>query len=438
MEYPGSILHRPLRYVILGVFITAFLTISPLLLLYTVGYRYDWKNGLIRTIGTLNINTEPKTARAFLNNVALKNEMPLTQNIKPGTYQLRLSAPGYHDFNKEITINVKQTLYLEHLELLKKSVPEQITKLAADRIELSHNGKYLLYFSHTNPKILSLLNFNTKKTSFITNLNQTDASHLDIQWSAQDTYFSIFDPTSSTLRVFDTQRGEEITLPLTTTSAIQKMQWKNSSDPIFYYSTADRIYSYPILTNETTLVNEEPTKDWGFGDNTLWLLDFTTSTKQFSVRNKGLIFDNNSYTFDKGIIINNIAHIYKKTIALKTNNGFSIINDNKKFDIPGDHFIEVGDNEWFFWNSHEIWTYTKGEVKLLYRSADTINQLVSLSGGSLLGLIINNDFQVFYPDQLLFYPLLTKTMKNIAVDTEERFIYFIDTTDNNIVSKLAY
>jgi hypothetical protein len=93
MEYPGTKFTKPIRQFMFIFFISAFFIISPLLIMYTAGYRYDWHNGLLKETGSISIDIEPQESVAYLNNIKLQKTPPIRlNNITPATYNTRLSA----------------------------------------------------------------------------------------------------------------------------------------------------------------------------------------------------------------------------------------------------------------------------------------------------------------------------------------------------------
>jgi hypothetical protein len=122
MEYPGTKFTRPIRLAMLILFIVAFFVISPLIILYTAGYRYDWQNGLLKETGSISIDIEPRNATASLNGIKLQKDLPIRfNNITPGKYNLHLTASGYMDWFKEIEVKNKQTNYIKEISLIKKN-----------------------------------------------------------------------------------------------------------------------------------------------------------------------------------------------------------------------------------------------------------------------------------------------------------------------------
>ena len=95
MEYPQTKFTHSARLLMLILFIIAFFVISPIIIMYTAGYRYDWRNGLLKETGAISVDVEPKNATVYLNGIKLQDKMPIRlNNIAPAKYSLRITAPA--------------------------------------------------------------------------------------------------------------------------------------------------------------------------------------------------------------------------------------------------------------------------------------------------------------------------------------------------------
>jgi len=146
MEYPGSYFTRPWRIILLIFFIGFFLTLTPIILLYSVGYSYDWQNGLLKKTGGLSIDILPADTSVSLDGVKLNEKMPIRlKNITSRKYDLSLSSPNYYSWQKEIEVKDKETIYIKEISLLKQNSPEKISSDLPEILSLSPNGNYLAY-----------------------------------------------------------------------------------------------------------------------------------------------------------------------------------------------------------------------------------------------------------------------------------------------------
>jgi len=104
MTYSKTYLTRTVRRAIMLSLISAFFIISPLIIFYTAGYRYDFAEQIIKQTGVISIDIKPVNAIVYLNDVQIKKKIPIRlPNRAPGTYHLKITAPGYQLWEKDIT-----------------------------------------------------------------------------------------------------------------------------------------------------------------------------------------------------------------------------------------------------------------------------------------------------------------------------------------------
>ena len=146
MEYPGSIITRKIRLATLILFIAAFFLITPTVILYSAGYRFDFRNGLLLETGSLRMDLFPEIARVYLDVLKIYQALPLRlNNITPHKYNLKITAPGYYDWEKQIEINRNRTTYIKEFILLRKDKAKLIYADDAEILSLSPSGRYLAY-----------------------------------------------------------------------------------------------------------------------------------------------------------------------------------------------------------------------------------------------------------------------------------------------------
>ena len=146
MEYPGSKFTRRYRLILFAVFVAAFFVITPVLIMYSSGYRYDWQNGLIKETGAINVDILPVNAVVYLNDAWLKGGMPYRlKNIAPGKYRLKITAPGYFDWLKDVEVKSKQTVYIKEISLLKKNTPYLLAPGQIKNAALAADGNFIIF-----------------------------------------------------------------------------------------------------------------------------------------------------------------------------------------------------------------------------------------------------------------------------------------------------
>jgi len=117
-----NIIYRRLVYIF---FIIFFLIVTPLIILYTQGYRYDFNSGRIQKTGILIISSMPKKADIYLNNT-LYTERQTPAKIEyllSGDYDIRIEKENYHTWEKKLPIYENATAFAEKVILWLDQIP---------------------------------------------------------------------------------------------------------------------------------------------------------------------------------------------------------------------------------------------------------------------------------------------------------------------------
>lgn len=108
----------PLRRGFFYLYILLFLLTSPLVVLYTAGYRFDFHTTSFVKTGALAVSTDPRGAHVVLNDDSKLTRTPsILKNILPGTYTLQVSKDGYHEWQREITVRSRETTMVDEVLL---------------------------------------------------------------------------------------------------------------------------------------------------------------------------------------------------------------------------------------------------------------------------------------------------------------------------------
>jgi len=114
-----TLFHRRLIYVI---FIIIFLVATPLIVLYTMGYRYNFTKGRVQKTGILKITSLPRGADIYLNGIKYTGQTPAKiEKVLPGDYEIKLSKNGYFNWQKKLAVYENGTTFAEDVILWKQS-----------------------------------------------------------------------------------------------------------------------------------------------------------------------------------------------------------------------------------------------------------------------------------------------------------------------------
>lgn len=433
MEYPGARLTKPVRRTILIAFMAAFFIITPLIIMYSTGYRYDWQAGIIRETGSLSIDAIPTTAFVSLDGLPLDTSLPVQlKNITPKKYQVTISAPGYHTWEKEITVIRRQTTYIKDIQLIKISEPKTLVSGAVDTISIAPTGRQLLVVKQIAAKNeVLLLDLKTLRITPIVSFQNNTPVHF--HWSTKHPYVAItlgLAPYSTVLVVNSEKPTEVNNITIAQKRTIGRVQWRETSEPTLYYSTTTSLAMYYPRLREDRPFTKNIYHDWLLADDTLWTLIARSNTLHITSDQLGFHapFATVSSS-DAGFSATgfHFEDIHNKHALISNNEGTMLLaGEDQQFTVAANQALLSPFNAWWLlWNNAELWSYIEGEKPyLLHRSGSTLKKLAPLDTYNTLALQFDNEITALYPYEYIQISLLKKATNDMAVDTDSRQLYY--------------
>ena len=443
MEYPGSHFNRIYRRIFLAFFITAFFVIAPLLVFYTAGYRYDFQNGIVQEIGAISIDILPTNTIAYLNNTKIDSKMPIRlKNVAPGKYKIKITANGFYDWEKEVAVVSKQTVYIKEVQLIKKSDPQKIVDGQIGNISYSNplGGKFLIYQKiNSSEQEFDLYDQTNNQSTKIFSTNKN--SKYQIQWTGYSDYAMFFNDELSDVRVLNASNGTSSlwSFDKNETGIITKIQWGTENNDI-YYSTKSKLAVINAISQNKTDVSKNSdaynwTKniDWLEDGGKIWTLTTTSTLNQLVVTKDTFGFSEDVFSINN---TNNgeradswkILKIAGNQILMKNNDQKTMLLSatDKQYNIYGENFLNSPYNNWWImWTPWELTTYSQGEEPfLLNRSGEQLRKVVVLDKYNTLGLIWADKMTALFPYYFVSHNLINSSINDAAADSENRVLYF--------------
>jgi hypothetical protein len=173
--------------IILSIF---FFIVSPLLILWTLGYRYNPKKFTFEKTGLLIVKTNPEKADIYLNNKKQKQQTPAKiSHLLPNIYNLRIKKSGFLPYEKEITIKSGLTTFVDNVLLFKQNLPILMTEEELEKLQLTKKS---------TPTIIEKID-----TSFLPD----DYQNYTLE-NIIDSYLIFKNPSKTKLLVFDKNNKE--------------------------------------------------------------------------------------------------------------------------------------------------------------------------------------------------------------------------------------
>ena len=449
MEYPGSTLKRPLRLAMLITFIAAFFIISPLVIIYSAGYRFDLRNGLLRETGSLSVDVLPETAAVYLDGLKIDQKIPIRlNNITPHKYMIKLSLPGYYDWEKQIEINKNQTTYIKELVMLKKDRPLLFSKDRAEVLSVSPGGKYL---AQIEPKKSGsyLVITNTLSRTEVGDGLILPISKPKIVWSENGEFLSISEansPYEDLLVISASQPAKYNRLPAQRDQTIKKYIWSRDTEPKLYYEAGGSLFTYLPRLQQSSRVCSSTFQDWYMDDGSLWTINYLSSTKKLSIYSDSLGFKNTFASIEEtgsepsSTLLSLRLESGKKNAVVLSDPGtekFFIVRQDKYFKVGGKQMYYSKFGNWLLiWNPWELWTYSEGDDPyLLNRTGENLKNVIPLDQYNTLALVWQDGVTALYPYFYIQRQLISGEIDSVTADPQARALYY---SDKGGVWKLSY
>lgn len=280
------------RRILYLIFIGLFLVIVPVLILYTAGYRYNFKRHKIERTGILYIDSKPKGALIYLND-NYKDKTPRRfARLLPDTYQVRVEKEGYFSWQKELTVKSNLTTFAKNIILFKKNLPINITEGEINIFAISPNQEKIIYsIIKQNTEELRLMNLKNQSDFLIKQLNNRIYNQLEfIEWSPSQNkalfkeiigdfnkYLIVDIKTLKTKELFDITRLN-----------FSDVGWDINSDNYLYALRQAVLYQIDLVNNSTRSLLSANISDFQVRQNIIY---YITKVATESFLNKSVLTD---------------------------------------------------------------------------------------------------------------------------------------------------
>jgi hypothetical protein len=418
-----NIIWRRMAY---SLFVIFFLIITPVIILYTQGYRYNFKRGQVQKTGIMIISSIPKKADVHLNNNLITGDPTPTriEKLSPAEYDIKLVKDGYHNWQKKLQVEANSTTFAEDVILWKQSLPIQLANYdisdwtsTADRkkIAIISENKKIIYFS---------LGDNQFEEIYQSNLEDTVEL---IDWS--NTGKKILAKTGNSHIVINTERNN--TSPfIIADKKYKSVKWDTKNDNLLYGLNNSGVWQIDIFKNEETLILERPVSDFIVNDNTIYSLyknivyintvsDKTEPEILDSARCNDCKFINKG--FNKLILLDKITQ--SLFVIDPTGRDKTITQSAKAISW-------LNDDTLLFYNDWEIWLLEKDktEPELVTRIGSGIDNAIWHNNGRHIIFTSDDEIKIIELDNRELRNIVQlfagDNIKYLSLDSKGKNIYF--------------
>jgi len=124
---------RKTRLMILLACVLCFLVVSPILIAYSMGYRFDFENKKITLTGGIFVKTYPGADEIIIDSekpqkLAWLSNSLFVQSLLPKDHIVLVKKTGYYDYFKTLNVKEKEVAKIENIILFKKDITFEVSE----------------------------------------------------------------------------------------------------------------------------------------------------------------------------------------------------------------------------------------------------------------------------------------------------------------------
>lgn len=254
------------RSILFLIIVIIFIIITPVLLLYVQGYRFDFEELSFFRTGGIYLRTNPKKAQIFINDKLSKKKAPILINgLFPRNFNIKIEKEGFHPWEKRLKVESGLVTEAKNITLIPKKPKQDIIFDAINNISILPSKNYFLNIrndyidliekNETYPVNLSANFDNThSKNEFIAALNSKNIAWDQnnkklIAYLGQNNY--IVDFSNKTITKFFVENTDLKESKAGGYINLKRIQWHPlEADSIILVHETD-IYSYNLKNKES-------------------------------------------------------------------------------------------------------------------------------------------------------------------------------------------
>jgi len=247
------------RRILYTAFTVLFFLAAPPLVLYTAGFRYDFKYNRVVETGSMVVKSLPSEASIYIDSVQSSEPTPTIINtILPGEINLLVSLSGHHSWEKKIDIKPRVTSFEERIKLFSISEPIQILNQSINEYWWNKNFDKLAYVTEDGE--LRLLNILNQKDTLVANV--TEKPLTIFSWSPHTDEILIGRSVDDTTEyvIVDANAFDRITpLSINSTDIVRDIAWDpRSKSTLLGITKTESLVRFNYLINTTRTISEGP------------------------------------------------------------------------------------------------------------------------------------------------------------------------------------
>lgn len=376
---------KKIRTILTLVFLFLFLIITPVIVLYSQGYRFDFNPsiGRIKIIqtGGFYFKVNPSQVSVYLNEKFKKKtsiifNAAFIKDLLPKSYRIQVKKDGYYTWEKKLEIKEKLVTEAKNIVLIPENPNFKLLEKDIDDFFLTPDKKKIILKSETEDGWV-LINFNLENETQDILLSEKDfeknADILNLKWSSDSKKYLLetISNKQKEYSVFHLEGNEcrkKIGCPIDfLNQEVKKISFIPNQDLKIFFLKKDSLFKKDYFKEEISqnpILNEVVTysifdKDiiWLNNDGFLLLSDFSGKIKQILNLKPFEVKENKEY----GLEI-----IDRSKIFLFQENLLFFLDPNQKiFEDVSDSIrnlkVSPDKRRVVYFNDYEIWIFSLEE-----------------------------------------------------------------------------
>lgn len=242
---------KTVRLLLFLFFVLGFLISTPLVVLYTAGYRFDLTHGRIVHMAVLNIQSTPRGASITIDGLPKNERTPaVIETILPGDHLIGLQKTGFLPWETNLRFESRQARVLGPVALFLDEPAQRAQEMAAVSILAHPPSNQFAYLSQESSWIEAwVVSVQTAEKKLLMRLPFDARSRYALAWSAQGTFLALTQTrgTTSQLSVSRVADGTAIELPAVA-QTVEAFWWDVGADERLYVRSGNATTRVDLAT----------------------------------------------------------------------------------------------------------------------------------------------------------------------------------------------
>jgi hypothetical protein len=250
------------RNILFLIFILIFLVVTPLTILYAIGYKLDLSRPLnfntsLQKTGALIIESNPEGAYVLIDGEKIQDSWPLggggqkspamIKGLLPGEYEISLEIINYQKWKKKISIKAGQSTYLDKIELFLKTKPLLFNEAPMEDLYFSPDNKFALFTDKNN-----FINYFDTKNELTVKIESLKINNLrEVSWH-QNNEKILFGGTTDSgeeFYIYNRNNNEVLHLNEIFGNKMEMPKIDQTNANLLFYIIGERLHEYDLKRN---------------------------------------------------------------------------------------------------------------------------------------------------------------------------------------------